>query len=291
MQVLEVAGVSLGVQSETPLIGPLSAKHALFTREATAATITLTLERGPLGSGGTLAFDSQSVWRVYRDGTGVRYDLTSPAFTPALYKQVALDANYERGRLATPGVTTDPSRSRPHPLDAPLDQLLISHHCALRGHVELHCCALVIRGRAVVLTGFSGAGKTTSARLWATHRPGTPILSDDRVIIRREGQALQVHGTPWCGEGQFALNTSAPLGAVVLLQHGADNAVSPVAPALGARELYRRTFPPVWHGEAVAATLETLGVIAAQVPILRFTSRPDASAVDALAQALTQWVP
>ena len=291
MQVIEVAGVTLGLVAAEPPTGPLSAKHHLFQREAASADIALNLVSSHGGlPRDRLLFDSQSVWTVQQSGTSLLYEFTSPVFEPPIYKSVCIDADYTQGTLCVAGRARDSSRPLPHPLDAPLDQLIFSHHLAIRGHVELHCCTLVRRGKAVVLTGFSGAGKTTSARLWHSAHPEVQILSDDRVIVRREGEQLRVFGTPWCGEGQFALNASAPLGAIVFLQHGLDNVLTPIDPRVAARELYARTFPPAWNEGAVSAVLETVSAMAKGVPVHHFSCRADLSAVETLDRALESWL-
>src|SRR4030095_7414071 len=81
----------------------------------------------------------------------------------------------------------------PRPLAYPLDDLVFQHHLARAGRLVVHACGLVVDGGAVLFAGASGAGKTTTARLWSRLRPGTRVLSDDRVVV---DQALLAHGTP-----------------------------------------------------------------------------------------------
>src|SRR5207237_1422736 len=55
--------------------------------------------------------------------------------------------------------------------------------------IELHGCGIVGPGGASNLfVGHSGAGKSTTTRLW-TALGGVEVLSDDRIIVRRDESA------------------------------------------------------------------------------------------------------
>jgi hypothetical protein len=60
----------------------------------------------------------------------------------------------------------------------------------LRGSVCLHASAVSIKDRAVVFVGCEGAGKSTTAALFA--RRGYPVLSDDIVALVECGQEFQM---------------------------------------------------------------------------------------------------
>ena len=73
-----------------------------------------------------------------------------------------------------------------NPLEYPLDELLWIHRLSMGEGVEVHGCGVIAPdGRGLLLTGHSGAGKSTSSRLWSQH-DGARVLSDDRIILRRE---------------------------------------------------------------------------------------------------------
>jgi hypothetical protein len=242
--------------------------------------VTLSQNRAPIISAGTRVFDSQSVWAVHEEPGGWCYTFSSPAFESAPYKVMRVDEAYSRA-VVSAGVQAL-NGNRPHPLDVPLEQLLISHRLSHDGAVEVHGCGLDIDKVGVLLCGFSGAGKSTSARLFSQHCPRASVLSDDRVVLRRRGGETLMFGTPWHGEGGHALNGTVPLRMVCFLEHGAENQLLPVKPREAAQELFRRTFPPVWNRAAIEMTLSMCGDVALSVPVFRYAFRPDASSVDTM---------
>src|SRR5213078_1486031 len=82
------------------------------------------------------------------------------------------------------------------PLAYPLDELLAVSILGQGGGVELHGCGLVVDAKGFLFVGQSGAGKTTTARLWLSETSPT-ILSDDRIIVRDTENGLRMYGTPW----------------------------------------------------------------------------------------------
>jgi hypothetical protein len=224
-------------------------------------------------------FDSGAVWRVARHGDGLLYSFHTPALEPSAYKAVAIDRDLTRGRLHFPR----PRRGRrPHyALDFPLDELLFQHRLAREAALEVHACGLALGRGAVLLCGRSGAGKSTSARLWRRLRPGTSILSDDRIVLRA-GSRPTAYGTPWHGDGGFAAPIARPLRALFFLRHGRRSRVRPLGRAQAAARLFARSFPPLWDAGAVAGVLGACDRIAGAVPCAELAFRPDASAVAAV---------
>ena len=77
------------------------------------------------------------------------------------------------------------------PLEYPLDELLIMHRLTQERAIELHGCGIVrADGTGNLFVGHSGAGKSTTTRLW-TEREDVEILSDDRIIVRRDEGAVE----------------------------------------------------------------------------------------------------
>jgi hypothetical protein len=120
----------------------------------------------------------------------------------------------------------------------------------LRGLEVFHASGVVLGGRAVVLTGPSGAGKSSVAL--ALRRRGADLLADDVVAVGRSDEVVLAHpgapvasvdaaeaarlraarveaGDPVLGGsrretmvGVAPLAEAAPLGAVFVLERGAD---------------------------------------------------------------------
>jgi hypothetical protein len=228
-------------------------------------------------------FDSGSVWRVYRRRGGLLYTFRAAGLDPSVYKAVAIDNALSRGRLYFP-----PQRRRRapgHPLAFPLDELLFQHRLAREGGLEVHACGLVLRGRLLLFCGESGAGKSTTARLWR-RRPDVRILSDDRIALRPRGRDCVGYGTPWHGDGGFASPRGSALGAIFFLRQAPRSSATRLSVPACATRLFARSFPPPWDARATSRVLGACARIAERVPGFELRFRPDASAVETVLRLL-----
>jgi hypothetical protein len=281
-----VAGLTLALRARRPTtaIALPPPQRAFACTSGGDIRLELTEEPVPDAAREDLVFDSGSVWRVYHNAGGLLYTFRTPVLDPPIYKAVAIDADLKQGRLHYP----QPRRGRlpRHALDFPLDELLFQHRLAREGAVEVHACGLIVAGRAVLFCGRSGAGKSTTARLWRRHRRGTQILSDDRIVIRRRGGRLWAYGTPWHGDGGFASPLGRPLRAVFFLRHAPRERIQRIGQTEAAARLFSRGFPPPWDGAALGRVLESCAAVAAGVPCFELRFRPERAAVAAVLDAL-----
>jgi len=101
-----------------------------------------------------------------------------------------------------------------------------------QGALLFHAAGIVHRGAAYALFGRSGSGKTTAARL----STGKPVLSDDLVLLRRAAAGWEVQATPF-GRSRMAHARSAPLRALLRLNHAATDSLEPMSTAAAMGEL------------------------------------------------------
>jgi hypothetical protein len=231
-----------------------------------------------------LVFDSGGTWRVYRRGRGLLYVFRPPMGPGPPARAVAIDRGRRRGTLFLP--PSPASRGRGFALSYPLDELLFQHRFAREGGLVLHACGIALGGRAALLCGRSGAGKTTLARLFRGLLPHATVLSDDRIVVRRRGRSFRAFGTPWHGSGRFAATGSSRVAAVVFLQQARKTELRPISVAEAAVRLVTHSFPPLWEAEGTAKNLATAGAIAAKVRAYLLCFKPDRRAVKAIAAAL-----
>src|SRR3954464_14964565 len=153
-------------------------------------------------------FDA-GLWRAYKDTDGTTFDFASDVLGPAPYKRAKFNHDMSYGHVLLNRECLDLELAW-NPLEYPLDELLMMNRLALGRGAELHSCGVSVAGQGYLFAGHSGAGKSTTAKLWVENRRGT-ILSDDRIIIRRVGSSFEMHGTPWHGEAGLAQKSSVPL--------------------------------------------------------------------------------
>jgi hypothetical protein len=281
---LRVGGLVLSVEADrpTPALDPPPAMVPFLAARGGDVRLHYTEEPPPLPGRAETLFESGGVWRVERVKDGLLYSFRIANRRPPLYKVVSIDEGLREGRLHF-----DPSPRGPHyALDYPLDELLFQHRLAREGAVEVHGCGVVWKGRTLLFCGQSGAGKSTTARLWTRHARGARLLSDDRVVLRPGRRGARAYGTPWHGDGGFASPASAPLGGLFFLRHAKESRLTPLSPAEAAARLFTRSFPPPWDVEGVEGALDACADAAAAVPAFELAFRPDRSAVEAVRAAI-----
>jgi hypothetical protein len=281
---IRVGGLVLAIEADRPtkaLDPPVSVQPFLTTRGGDIR-LRYTEEPPPLPGRAETLFESGGVWRVERVKGGLLYSFRIGNRRPPLYKVVSIDEGLREGRLHF-----DASGRGPHyALDYPLDELLFQHRFARDGAVEVHACGVVWKGRTLLFCGKSGAGKSTTARLWKRYARGAGLLSDDRVVLQPHERGVRAFGTPWHGDGGFASPRSAPLGALFFLRHGRTTRLTALSPAEAAARLFTRGFPPPWDARGVARALDACADTAASVPAFELAFRPDRSAVEAVRAAV-----
>jgi len=277
---LRVGGLVLLVEAESPTaaLDPPESLRPFLTTRGGDIRLRYRERRPEPGPSGERLFDSGGVWRVERAGKRLVYSFRIHNRRPALYKLVSIDPALRRGTLDFDGAPGGPR----YALDYPLDELLFQHRLARDGAIEVHGCGVVWRGQALAFCGQSGAGKSTTARLWRRHAKGARLLSDDRLILRPGRRSVRVFGTPWHGDGGFASPASAPLGALFFLRHGKQTRLAPLSSGEAAARLFTRSFPPPWDAEGVARALDACADAAALAPAFELAFRPDRSAVEAV---------
>jgi len=306
--VFEVGGISVQVSSHTDSAVELPSSLEPFRTEAEQADITMQVEWAPYLTElpDARVFDSGAIWRLYRENFGYRFDFAAPMFGDAPYKSLIIDEQFRQGTLRLSHKAFDRLAGEIAPLDYPLDELLIMHRLTQEKGIELHASGIVLGdGTGNLFVGHSGAGKSTTTRLWTT-RDDVLVLSDDRIILRQTspqhssrsesefqdcitscgktvdaeaGSRIFMYGTPWHGEAMYASPASAPLRRIFILEHGKGNVLTPLSSSQAIAELFARSFVPFHRHNYVEASLEFLQEIVDRVPVYRYAFEPDQRAV------------
>jgi hypothetical protein len=230
------------------------------------------------------SFDSGGLWSVYKVPGGHQFYFSTPFLGLSPYKAAWFDEEFTAGRveLFQEYFHAD---APVYPMEYPLDELLMIHRLSRGEGVEVHGVGIVDEaGCGHLFLGHSGAGKSTTARLWES-RKGIHILSDDRIILRPQNGGIWMYGTPWHGDAGIASPRSARLSEIYLLEHAGSNELIPLARGRAAAELLARSFVPYHSAEGLDFALRLADQVASETPCSVFRFVPDESAVEAICRA------
>jgi hypothetical protein len=227
------------------------------------------------------SFVSGGLWSAFRVPAGTEFYFNSPALGAAPYKAAWFDDSFSRGHVLFNRSLFQPSQDI-FPLEYPIDELVTMHRLSLGQGVEVHALGLADEdGQGYLFLGHSGAGKSTSARLWMSD-PGVKLLSDDRIIIRKQDGQFWMYGTPWHGDAGVSSPGRAPLSAIFFLEQAPVNQFLPIARTTAAAELFARAFVPHYLEAGIRFTLSFLDDLTHAIPCSTFRFTPTESAVEAI---------
>lgn len=150
-----------------------------------------------------------------------------------------------------------------------------------RGGALLHAAGVVLDGRAFVLAGPAGSGKTTWAALGEA--AGATVLSDDLVLLDGARGRAEALGAPFRStHPRTAPPGRWPLAAILFPARGAPPRLDPVK-ELEARAQLLANLPFVAEGlESDARVERVVESLVTGVPVQRLTFAPDPGFVDLL---------
>jgi hypothetical protein len=233
-------------------------------------------------------FHSGGLWSLFEErsegceGYRLNFQRNSPGELP--YKSVWFDRNFESGHLLL-SRRFFPEDRPVYPLEYPFDEVLMIHRLACGYGLEVHAVGIVDEiGRGHLFLGHSGAGKSTTARLWLG-RPGVQILSDDRIILRAHGEEFFMYGTPWHGDAGISSPDCAAVTNIYFLEQYRHNEIQLLTPGVATAELFARSFVPRHCAQGLDFSLGFMERITRQIPCNIFRFLPEPSAVEAIRRA------
>ena len=120
-----------------------------------------------------------------------------------------------------------------------------------RGILLVHGSAVVADGKAYLFIAPSGTGKSTHTRLWLEALGDRAyIINDDKQMIRITDNGAVVYSTPWGIIKKPEKSEKAPLAAVISLERGDENKITPALQ----EELFLPLFKASLRGETVEDT-------------------------------------
>lgn len=140
-----------------------------------------------------------------------------------------------------------------------------------------HGAAFLWRGRAYLFTAPSGTGKTTQYILWKLlYGEEIQILNGDKPILEfRDGGEILVHPSPWTGKEGMGRDVCAPLGGLIYLLQGQENAIAPMTPGEAALPLFCQFLFSAGSEAAVRQVCALEERLLRAAPVWRLVNRGD----------------
>ena len=128
------------------------------------------------------------------------------------------------------------------------------------------------------MTAPSGVGKSTHAKNWRTLLgERCHIVNGDKPLLRRTDGAFLAYDSPFHGKEGWHETTSVPLGAILFLERGERNEITPLTPSEAFPLLYTATLPPQ-DERGLALLLPLLSDLLSRVALYRLSCTKDVSA-------------
>lgn len=191
-------------------------------------------------------------------------------------KAARLSPDFSSGKLWAPNTVCHPAKIRP--LYHPQDRAIIIGRLCHMGGVMMHSSCVLAKGKVMLFSGMSGAGKTTLARLWREH--GATILNDERNLLHPRNGLVRAGASPWHGEENQVNPATGPLAAIFFLKQAASNHLRPMPLAESLGRMMTTAFVPVYIPDGPARTLDACAAILEKVPAYELSFTPDARALD-----------
>ncbi|MBQ1476781.1 MAG: hypothetical protein IIZ33_01345 [Erysipelotrichaceae bacterium] len=87
-----------------------------------------------------------------------------------------------------------------------------------------HAVSFIWKGKAWLLSGKSGTGKTTQYQNWKSLFPEEiQMISGDMPLLDLRSGKILVHPSPWNGKEGYKGSSSAELGGIIFLEQGKEN--------------------------------------------------------------------
>ena len=252
---IQIGGVSIRISAERHSDLIFGSMLERFSRDSVVCDLDLRVqwvEKLP-NTRGLKLFDCGVLWSVFELDEVLQFDFCTATLGPLPYKRLLIDRQL---RFATILMSIDAfARCDRHadPMEYPLDELLLTHRLTREHAIEIHSTGIVrTNGDANLFVGHSGAGKSTTTRLW-TDVEDVEVLSDDRIIVRRdEGRpAAQIPGDdPASASKHEVLRLRDCSASPTNLSAQDDKQI----PRFARNDKKMRMYGTPWHGEAMFAS-------------------------------------
>ena len=148
----------------------------------------------------------------------------------------------------------------------------------------LHSASFLYRGRAFLVSGSSGTGKSTHSALWHDLYQ-TPLLNGDLNLLGIRDNIPYAYGLPWCGTSGICTPKDYPLGGIIFLKQAAIDQVQSLQPYEKVLHIRQRMISPAWTKELLLRNLHCYEALAPLIFPCRLYCTKDPAAAGILKAA------
>lgn len=149
------------------------------------------------------------------------------------------------------------------------------------GRLILHASAVLYHERAILFAAPSGGGKSTQAEIWE-HSLHAKVINGDKVILYDNGTNLIAYGSPIAGSSGIYRNICAPVAAIVQLEKGSENTITPMTMRDRYLLLYSEAVKSDWDADFNRSLLRLASSYPQRTEYVRLRCLPDSSAAECL---------
>ena len=149
------------------------------------------------------------------------------------------------------------------------------------GRLILHASAVLYHERAILFAAPSGGGKSTQAEIWE-HSLHAKVINGDKVILYDNGTNLIAYGSPIAGSSGIYRNICAPVAAIVQLEKGSENTITPMTMRDRYLLLYGEAVKSDWDADFNRSLLRLASSYPQRTEYVRLHCLPDPSAAECL---------
>ena len=149
------------------------------------------------------------------------------------------------------------------------------------GRLILHASAVKYHERAYLFTAPSGGGKSTQAEIWE-HALHAKVINGDKVVLYDNGTNLIAYGSPIAGSSGIYRNICAPVAAIVQLEKGSENTITPMTMRDRYLLLYGEAVKSDWDADFNRSLLRLASSYPQRTEYVRLHCLADPSAAECL---------
>ena len=153
------------------------------------------------------------------------------------------------------------------------------------GLLTFHGVLMEYQHKGIIISAYSGTGKTTHARMWRDIKNAL-IINGDRAVCQRTGKAWKGIGFPWSGTSGEQINRSVPLKAIVVLERGSENKANLIYGLDAFGGVLPQIICPTWDADLTGKAMDLLNDFLQEIPVIRLQCRPDLESVEVLSKVL-----